>query len=121
MQNGRKKILVVDDDPDILEFIQVVLEDEGYAVLSSDKGEVLEQLPNDGLPDLILVDVLLSGTDGREMTRRLKSQEETRPIPIIMFSAHPGFERIAREAGADDFLMKPFEIDDLLTKIANYL
>ena len=121
MQGGRKKILVVDDEPDILEFLEVILEEEGYAVLTSDKGEFLEQLHNGGLPDLILVDVLLSGKDGREIVKHLKSQEETKPIPVIMFSAHPSAERTAREAGAEDFVAKPFEIDELLAKVAKYL
>ncbi|HLX55855.1 MAG TPA: response regulator [Ktedonobacteraceae bacterium] len=121
MQGRRKKILVMDDEPDILEFLQVILEEEGYAVLTSDKGEFLEQLHNGGLPDLILVDILLSGKDGRAIVRHLKRQEETRHIPVIMVSAHPGAEKTAREAGAEDFLAKPFEIDALLAKVANYL
>ena len=121
MQSERKKILVVDDEPDILEFLQVILEEEGYAVLTSDKGEFLEHLHTGGLPDLILVDVLLSGKDGRQIVRHLKSQEETKPIPVIMVSAHPSAEETAREAGAEDFLAKPFEIDALLAKVAHYL
>ena len=121
MQGGRKKILVVDDEPDILEFLQVILEEEGYAVLTSDKGDFLEQLHTGALPDLILVDVLLSGKDGRAIVKHLKSQEETKHIPVIMFSAHPSAEQTAREAGAEDFLAKPFDIDKLLAKVANYL
>jgi DNA-binding response OmpR family regulator len=121
MQNLPKRILVVDDDPDILEFLQIILEEEGYAVVTSDKGEYLEQLHNGGLPHLILVDVLLSGKDGREIVKYLKSLQETKHIPIIMFSAHPSAEETARQAGADDFLAKPFNIDDLLAKIAPYL
>ena len=121
MQSGSKKILVVDDEPDILEFLQVILEEEGYAVITSDKGEFLEQLHNGELPDLILVDVLLSGKDGREIVKHLKSQEETKHIPVIMFSAHPSAEQTAREAGAEDFVAKPFEIDLLLAKIATYV
>jgi len=121
MQSRRKKLLVVDDEPDILEFLSVILEEVGYAVITSDKGEFLEQLHNGGLPDLILVDVLLSGKDGREIVKYLKRQEETKHIPVIMFSAHPSAEDTAREAGAEDFVAKPFEIDLLLTKIATYL
>lgn len=121
MQSGRKKLLVVDDEPDILEFLQIILEEEGYEVITSDKGEFLEQLHNGGLPDLILVDVLLSGKDGREIVKHLKSQDETKHIPVIMFSAHPSAEQTAREAGAEDFVAKPFEIDLLLTKIATHL
>ena len=121
MQSWRKKLFIVDDEPDILEFLQIILEEEGYAVITSDKGEFLEQLHNSGLPDLILVDVLLSGKDGREIVKHLKSQEETKHIPVIMFSAHPSAEQTAREAGAEDFVAKPFEIDLLLAKIATYV
>ena len=121
IQSRPKKLLVVDDEPDILEFLQIILEEEGYTVITSDKGEFLEQLHNGGLPDLILVDVLLSGKDGREIVKHLKSQEETKLIPVIMFSAHPSAEKTAREAGAEDFVAKPFEIDLLLARIAAHL
>ncbi|SRR5581483_7355434 len=121
MQQSPERLLVVDDDPDILEFLQVILEEEGYAVVTSEKGEYLEQLHNGGLPHLILLDVLLSGKDGREIVKSLKSQPETKHIPVIMFSAHPSAEETARQAGADDFLEKPFHIDVLLTKIAHHL
>src|SRR5947207_8476169 len=121
MQRTPKRLLVVDDEPDILEFLQVILEDEGYTVVTSDKGEYLEQLHNGGLPDLILLDVLLSGKDGREIVKYLKQQAETRHIPVIMFSAHPSAEQTALEAGAEDSIAKPFEIDDLLARVAQYL
>ena len=120
MQSKRKKILVVDDELDILEFLQVILEEEGYAVLTSQKGEYPEQLHNGGLPDLILLDVLLSGKDGREIVKYLKQQDETKDIPVIMFSAHPSAEQTAREAGAEDFIAKPFEIDELLAKVGKF-
>jgi DNA-binding response OmpR family regulator len=121
MQSTPKRILIVDDEPDILEFLQVILEEEGYVVITSDKGEFLEQLHNGGLPHLILLDVLLSGKDGRDIVKYLKSQPETRHLPVIMFSAHPSAEQTARQAGADDFLAKPFDIDVLLEKISHYL
>ncbi len=70
---------------------------------------------------MILLDVLLSGKDGREIVKYLKSQDETRYIPVIMFSAHPSAEETARKAGADDFIAKPFDIDELLVKIAHYI
>jgi len=121
MENKQKKILVVDDEPDILEFLQVIMEEEGYIVATTTKGEYVERLHDGGLPDLILLDVLLSGKDGREIVKRLKQQEETHHIPVIMFSAHPSAEETARVAGADDFVAKPFEIDILLNKVARYL
>ncbi len=121
MQSTPKRILVVDDEPDILEFLQIILEEEGYEVVTSVKGEYLEQLHNGGLPHLILLDVLLSGKDGRDIVKYLKSQQETQHIPVIMFSAHPSAEATARQAGADDFLEKPFHMSTLLAKIAHFL
>ncbi len=121
MQSKQKKLLVVDDEPDILEFLQVILEEEGYAVAVTGKGEYLEKLNIGVLPDLILLDMWLSGKDGREIVKYLKSQEKTGHIPIIMFSAHPRAEETALKAGADDFVAKPFDIDVLLNKIAHHL
>src|SRR5436309_1797698 len=121
MQDRKKKILVVDDEPDILDFLQIILEEEDYRVMTTEKAEYVEKLHDGGLPDLILLDVLLSGKDGREIVKHLKSQEETKHIPVIMLSAHPSSEQAARVAGADDFVAKPFEIDLLLAKIASYL
>lgn len=121
MQRPLKRVLIVDDDPDILEFLQVILEEEGYAVVTSDKGDYLEHMPQESLPHLIVLDMLLSGKDGRDIVKVLKSQAETKAIPVIMFSAHPSAEQTARQAGADDFLAKPFAIDTLLAKIARYL
>lgn len=123
MENLEKNILVVDDDPDILDALQFTLEDAGYAVVTSLKGDYAENLRdgNGGLPDLIILDVLLSGKDGRLICRKLKSQDETRHIPIIMISAHPGARESVKEVGADDFLAKPFDVDALLARIAHHL
>ncbi|HLZ62284.1 MAG TPA: response regulator [Ktedonosporobacter sp.] len=116
----KKKILIIDDDPDILFSLQILLEDVGYAVETSDNDDGLRG-PHDALPHLILLDLLLSGRDGSEITRQLKSQEQTRHIPIIMFSAHPSAGKLVLAAGADDFLPKPFERAELLARIACYI
>ena len=117
MQSRQKKILVVDDEPDILEFLQIIFEDVGYLVVTTDKGDYLEKLNSGTLPDLVLLDMLLSGKDGREIVKHLKSQARTKHIPVIMFSAHPSAEKTALAAGADDFVEKPFDIEALLEKI----
>ena len=121
IKSKAKRILVVDDEPDILEFLQIILQEEGYTVLTVEKGDCVENFYNGSLPDIILIDVLLSGKDGREIVKHLKRQEETKHIPIIMFSAHPNAELTAEEAGAEDFVAKPFDIDFLLKKIEQYL
>ena len=116
----RKKILVVDDDPDIVLFLQEMLEEEGYTIVTARNGEEVQQLASDQ-PDLILLDMLISGSDGRELARLLKSRAETSNIPILMFSAHPGAEEATYACGADDFLAKPFEVDELIAKVEQSL
>jgi DNA-binding response OmpR family regulator len=122
MEQQVKKILVVDDDPDILDALQFMLEDAGYEVKTTEKGEYAENLHdiNGGLPDVIILDVLLSGKDGRLICQKLKSQQETKRIPIIMISAHPNAKQSVTAVGADDFVAKPFDVDELLAKIAQY-
>ena len=121
MQSKQKKILVLDDDPDILEFLQAVLEEAGFLVVTADKGERLEKLNKRPLPELILLDMLHSGKDGGEIIRRVKSQQKTKHIPVIMVSGYPKAEQTALAAGADDFVEKPFDIQLLLQKIARYV
>ena len=118
-----KKILIVDDDPDILDALKLTLEDAGYEVVTSEDGERAENLPgrNGKLPDLILLDVLLSGRDGREICRKLKSQEDTKNIPIIMISAHPSIVKSYKDIHAEAFVDKPFDIDRLLKIVEKYI
>ena len=121
MSSTPKKVLVVDDDPDIVLAITVILEDEGYRVVATEKNDYLQSLLDGEPPDLILLDMLLSGLDGRDIARHLKKDETTRHIPILMLSAHPNARKDAEAAGADDFLAKPFEMDELLAKVALHL
>ena len=118
-----KTILVVDDNPDILDAMQYTLEDAGYQVKITEKAEYIENLhdANGGLPALIILDLLLSGKDGRTICKKLKSQKETKHIPVIMISAHPDAARSVIEVGADNFIAKPFDIAVLLDKVAKYI
>jgi len=122
MAARQTRVLVVDDDPDILDAIRFLLEDEGYAVTTTEKGEYAENLHdgNGGLPDLIILDVLLSGKDGRTICRSLKSRPDTQHIPIIMISAHPDAEAAAYAVGADHFVAKPFHMFDLLELVQRF-
>jgi CheY-like chemotaxis protein len=120
-QEKQNTILVIDDDPDIILFLQFLLEDAGYTVVTATTGTILGQLQEETLPDLILLDLLLSGEDGCILTQQLKGQAMTAHIPVILYSAHPGAEREAKVAGADAFLAKPFGIDDILAIIARLL
>ncbi len=116
-------VLVVDDDVDILGALGAMLEDAGYLVKTTEKADYAEALPdgNGGVPDLIILDILLSGKDGRIICHKLKTQPTTRHIPIVMISAHLDAERSVAEVGADAFLAKPFDIDALLDIVATLL
>ena len=116
-----KKILIIDDSEGILDALQIMLEDEGYQVETSLNGEILEKLEKGNLPDLILLDILLSGKDGRELCKTLKGKSMTKKIPIIMITAHPIAESKVKGYGAEGFLAKPFAIKDVLDKIENIL
>jgi DNA-binding response OmpR family regulator len=115
-----KKILIVDDDPGILDAIGIMLEFEGYEVHSTPNCAMLLTMESE-FPDLLLLDIWMSGTDGRDVCKQLKQKESTSKIPIVMISASKDIERSAMEAGANDFLAKPFEMDDLLEKIERHL
>lgn len=123
MIDNKAYVLVVDDDAGILDALRFLLEDEGYHVQTAEKADYVESLQdgNGGLPDLIVLDVLLSGKDGRTICRKLMSQDGTKHIPIVMLSAHPDAERSVQEVGADAFVAKPFSVDALLTVIEDLL
>jgi CheY-like chemotaxis protein len=120
MERRKKKVLIADDDPAVLDFLTIFLEGVGYGVESTGDGARLETFPAD-MPDLLLLDIRMSGWNGCDLCRRLKSQETTRQLPIVLFSANKEVETMAREAGADDFLAKPFDLEVLLEKIERWL
>ena len=115
------KILVVDDDQDILVVMEILLTMKGFEVDVTAKWENTFDKIESFNPDLILLDILISGNDGRTLCKQLKSQNETKSIPIIMFSAHPGAAASIKEYGANDFIAKPFDVNDLLSKVNNQL
>ena len=122
MNSVRKTILIVDDEPDIVMAIETILEEAGYAVMSATQSEsMMRHLRQGRLPDLILLDMVLAGQRGTEIAGALKRHQETRHIPILMLSAHPDAEQEASSAGADGFIPKPFDLDDLLATVATFL
>src|SRR5437870_5702463 len=119
MKDKKRKILVADDDPAILEALILMLEDAGYEVKTTTNGATIQEVYKE-LPDLILLDIWMSGVDGRDICKQLKHQKKTKHIPIIMISANRDTEDIAKKAGADDFIAKPFEMKNLLAKVEQY-
>jgi DNA-binding response OmpR family regulator len=116
----RKQIFIVDDDEGILDAVSLMLREYGYGVSATLRGEEIYEMVGRHRPDLIFLDVLLSGVDGRRICRKLKSDSKTKSIPIVMISAHPSAENHALMVGADAFLAKPFEIEDLLNMAQKY-
>lgn len=114
------KILVVDDDESILDALTYILEDAGHAVAAIPKGEWVYKKIQTFKPTIILLDILLSGTDGRTICMKLKKDRNTKNIPIVMISAHPSARVSSVKAGADDFIAKPFGIEELLRKVKKY-
>lgn len=114
------KILIADDDQGILDSTKLLLEYEGYEVMTASDGETVKEL-KDNLPDLILLDIWLSGTNGTEIAHSLLANKATKHIPIIIFSANHDIEQIAKNANVSDFLIKPFDIGDMVAKIQKYL
>ncbi|MBB2146935.1 response regulator [Pedobacter sp. LMG 31464] len=114
------RITVADDDPGILDAVGMMLEMEGYIVNATLNGNTILTSQNE-LPDVYVLDIWMSGSDGRELCKKLKSEERTKHIPVILISASNDLKYSAEIAGADDFLAKPFEIDMLLSKIEKAL
>ena len=116
-----KRILVLDDDLDILAVVQLLFKVKGFNVMTLSKWEEIYEKAESFQPDLILLDVLLSGNDGRDICKVLKKKPTTRNIPIILFSANPSIAKNFSDNLADDFIHKPFEVSDLLKTIERHL
>jgi len=118
-----KKILVVDDEVDLVETVRFPLEMEGYHVLVSYNGEdALNQARKEN-PDLILLDLMLPKLDGYKVCRLLKFDERYKHIPILMLTAKTQEKDkvLGLETGADEYITKPFEMDYLMEKVKEYL
>jgi CheY-like chemotaxis protein len=117
MTKGR--VLVVDDDPDIRAFVELALEDEGYEVASAVDGEALVQA-REQHPDVILLDLMMPGMDGVEVSRRLRDDPATAAIPVIVMSAHDRIRALAAQMAVQDRLPKPFQIDQMYATVARW-
>jgi len=117
MGSLNSSILVLDDDPDIGIMIKMMLEYKGYSVVVTDRAEKAEEILSTEQMDLIIMDMLLSGVNGTDICTSLKQNPNTSSLPIIMISAHPNAKQICLDAGANEFMAKPFDIMDMLSKI----
>jgi two-component system alkaline phosphatase synthesis response regulator PhoP len=109
----KKKVLILDDDPDILQICTIVLQKKGFEVSTlNNSSQIAEQVRN-YKPDVILMDNWIPGPGGIEATRLLKKDPELQAIPVIFFSANSNVSQLASEARADYSLQKPFDISEL--------
>jgi DNA-binding response OmpR family regulator len=115
------KILVIDDDPDVRMLMNVLMKKQGYEVETAyNKEDALVKLQNFH-PSVILLDVLLSGTDGRELCKQLKQTKGKSDIPVLLYSAGNIAHNTVKDSLADEFIPKPFDIHQLANKINLHL
>jgi len=117
-----KRILVVEDEPDLRKALKVRLEKESFEVILCKTGEECLQKAPEILPDLIIMDLILPGMDGFETTYTLKHQPRSQKIPVIMLTVRSSPDSIEKgyKNGADAYITKPFIWKDLITKIRTY-
>lgn len=117
------KILVVDDEPDILDLAKKTLLESGYQVIEAYSGDEALIKANLEIPDLIILDVVMPGKSGLDVCKVLKTQDRTKHIPVVMFTVlgRNSDRQLSIQCGADGHLVKPFESEDFLAEIRKYL
>lgn len=113
------KIVIIEDNPDILEIMGYILKDEGNEVISSPDHKIVEDLV-DINPDLVLMDELLPGARGSELCLKIKEDEKTKHIPVVLVSTIPHLDKLAAKCHADAYIEKPFSITVLSELINGY-
>ena len=123
MPDPRPRILVVDDETDLVSVLRLGLELQGFEVVDAGDGEEGLRRAREDKPDLMLLDLMLPKLDGYKVCRSLKFDERYKSLPIFILSARPGEQdrRLAFEMGADAFITKPYELSELVAKIRERL
>ncbi len=118
-----KKILIVDDEQDIVETLKFMLEAQGYECLCAYDGETGLNMAKDHMPDLMILDVMMPKINGYKISRLLKYDKKYKDIPIIMVTARSQEDDklIGQETGVNEYITKPFELDEVITKVQEYL
>ena len=116
-----KTVWVLDDDDGILEATTIVLEEAGYSVLGFNNADELRKSLQEKKPHLLLLDVLLSGDDGCDITQKLKKESATKEIPVLLMSANNNIEKRCMDSGASSFIRKPFDILELESAVKEYI
>jgi DNA-binding response OmpR family regulator len=121
----RKKILVIDDEVDLVDLVKIRLEVDNYYVMPLYTSTRALEIAKREKPDLILLDVMMPDKDGYEVCKELKADRETKSIPVVMFTAKeqqkPRIKDVSQATGADGYIFKPFEPAELLLKIKSLI
>ncbi|KKS16893.1 MAG: Response regulator receiver [candidate division WWE3 bacterium GW2011_GWC1_41_7] len=116
-----KKVCIIDDDDAILEAIRIIIEEEGYQAVSFNHAAAFIEYLKHNRPDVILLDIFLSGDDGRVICKELKANNGTHKIPVILMSASSQLEIDVIESHADSYIKKPFDINTLMEEVGRQL
>lgn len=120
---NKKRILIVDDEPDVLMLTSLRLEKHGYEILTAVDGKDAFDSIREEKPDLVLLDLIIPITYGTEVCRRVKNDKNLKHIPIILYTAHGEVMNAekAKSFGADDYIAKPFDAEELMNKVERLL
>ena len=118
-----KKLLIVDDEADTLRLVALMLERQGYLVVTAPTGQKALEMVKQEKPDLVLLDVMMPEIDGYEVARRLRQMDQTRNIPILAVSTsgNPEDKHLSIAVGCNDYIVKPIDVDRISKQIAAYL
>ncbi len=119
-RKSEKLVMIADDDPDIVEVLQCMISQEGYRVIKTGNQHTLEDVKKH-MPDVLLLDRWMVDSDGLAICKNLKNNIQTNHISVFILSASGDIDQLAREAGADAFIEKPFDMYILLKKIAEII
>jgi DNA-binding response OmpR family regulator len=116
----KRNVLIIENEPIIAEMMSILLEVEGYRVISlADTSRARKKL-HDKEVDLVMLDLGLKGEDGQSMCAYIKGQDDLKHIPVILVSANSDLEEIAKTCSADDYIKKPFDLDHFMKKVETY-
>ena len=116
-----KKVLLLDNDEGVLDVMQEALSYEGFQIKAIDSTDNIFPVIDGFDPDLIILDYILSGVNGGEICHQIKANPKTTDLPVIIMSAYPRVIRSLGYYGCDDFIAKPFDLDDIVERIKNLI
>lgn len=114
------RVLVVDDDPAVTNLLATLLFEEGFSPITTTSGQEALQILRTDTPDLVLLDLMMPFVSGSMVCKQLKADEATKHIPVIVISGDGRAQKKVHEIGADDFVLKPFDLDDVINRVRHW-